>query len=131
MKIELVPFWNLLKARGIAFRDEKKMNVKGSELGHSLGTIEKILQLTIAQKQVLIQRQFQKLMPSQSQYKSTYPKLSKNNELNKELGFASPLDLLLKPEYDKSATPHELLKKKEKENTAPNTYKSLLWIRKS
>ena len=41
--------YEVIKMRGIAFRDQQKVYTKGSEVGYSLGTIEKIL----AQKQVL------------------------------------------------------------------------------
>jgi hypothetical protein len=36
--------YEVLKARGIAFRDEKTVYVKGSELGYSLGTIQRLLE---------------------------------------------------------------------------------------
>ena len=36
--------YQVIKARGIAFIDEKKVYVKGSELGYSLKTIERILE---------------------------------------------------------------------------------------
>ncbi len=35
--------YELIKARGIAFRDKQKVYTKGSEVGFSLQTIEKIL----------------------------------------------------------------------------------------
>ena len=45
--------YNVIKGRGILFIDDKKVRIKGSEAGFSLGKIEKILQL----KQDLIVKQ--------------------------------------------------------------------------
>ena len=45
--------YQVIKSRGIAFIDNKGVYVKGSELGYSLATIEKILQLPPQQKQTL------------------------------------------------------------------------------
>ena len=41
--------YEVIKMRGIAFRDQQKVYTKGSEVGYSLATIEKVL----AQKQEL------------------------------------------------------------------------------
>jgi len=45
--------YKILKARGISFIDDKKVKIKGSEVGFSLSNIERILQL----KQELVLRQ--------------------------------------------------------------------------
>jgi hypothetical protein len=44
--------YQVLKGRGIAFIDDKKVKIKGSEVGYSLMTIEKILGQQETQKQV-------------------------------------------------------------------------------
>src|SRR5439155_10287830 len=46
--------YKVLKGRGIAFIDSKGVYVKGSELGYSLAKIEKILELSMNQKQALL-----------------------------------------------------------------------------
>lgn len=45
--------YDVIRGRGIAFIDSKGVYAKGSELGYSLATIEKILQLSLHQKQTL------------------------------------------------------------------------------
>jgi hypothetical protein len=46
----------VIKGRGIAFQDEKKMYVKGSDLGYAMATIEKVLQFNLQQRLGLNQR---------------------------------------------------------------------------
>lgn len=43
--------YEVIRGRGIAFRDAQKVYSKGSELGYSLATIEKQLKMQLAQKQ--------------------------------------------------------------------------------
>jgi len=52
--------YQVIKGRGISFIDDKKVKIKGSEVGFSLANIEKILAL----KQELAARQKQKLLAS-------------------------------------------------------------------
>jgi hypothetical protein len=49
--------YKIIKGRGICFLDDKKVKIKGSEVGFSLATIEKILAL----KQQLHEKQLQKI----------------------------------------------------------------------
>ena len=52
--------YQVIKARGIAFIDDKKVYVKGSELGYSLQTIERILEqnkLKLNRQNILQQKQ--------------------------------------------------------------------------
>ena len=51
--------YQVLKGRGISFVDEKKVKIKGSEVGFSLMKIEKILDLN---KQINIKKQARKLL---------------------------------------------------------------------
>ena len=106
--------YEVIKGRGIAFRDEKKMYVKGSELGYSLSSIDKILQLTLSQKQTLIQNQIKKEKYVNPYSKSGSHLLSKNREPNRELDYDRAIEILLKTEHDDSITPHKLLQKKRK-----------------
>lgn len=46
----------VVKSRGISFIDDKKMKVKGSEVGYSLSTIEKILSHSFERRQRLYQQ---------------------------------------------------------------------------
>ena len=51
--------YELIKARGIAFRDKQKVYTKGSEVGFSLQTIEKILVFKAALKQTFSEQKEQ------------------------------------------------------------------------
>src|SRR6202000_283528 len=55
------------KGRGIAFEDEKKVRIKGSEVGYSLGTIEQTL--------VKNQREFLRQQPEYKQKRKEISKL--------------------------------------------------------
>jgi Relaxase/Mobilisation nuclease domain len=46
----------VIKGRGIAFQDSKKVYFKGSDLGYSLANMEKILNYPVQQRQDLLQR---------------------------------------------------------------------------
>lgn len=106
----------VIKARGIAFRDSKKMYAKGSELGYSLSKIEKLLQLTLTQKQLQIHqdlRKEKKLIPDP---KNNRPEMSKNKLPDYLPDLPKALEILLRPELEFDYTPHELLEKKRKKN---------------
>ncbi|MDP1762532.1 MAG: relaxase/mobilization nuclease domain-containing protein [Sediminibacterium sp.] len=106
--------YEVIRGRGIAFRDEKKMYAKGSELGYSLAKIEKILEQTLTQKQALILREVQKENAFKQQSKSVTPSLSKSMEQDRKMDYSKALEILLRAERDYSQTPHELLQKKRK-----------------
>jgi len=120
--------YQLIKGRGIAFVDDKGVRVKGSEMGYSLKRIEQIFE----QKQELkLEQQFkylQELKKEQGQQPQQEPvgknslllkkesrdnygkgenQLSVEQKLEKQL--ERTLDILLKPEYENSNTPYELL----------------------
>lgn len=115
--------YNVIKGRGISFIDDKKVKVKGSEVGFSLAKIEKILNL---KQELEIKREKQRLQeiaiekyidkhahtPVQKLLLKTVHSDRQEDfevfELEKQL--QSLLDVLLKPEYaDQSVNP-ELLK---------------------
>jgi hypothetical protein len=50
--------YEIFKARGIAFRDKQKVYTKGSEVGYSLKTIERILTLNSESKQTVLQQKW-------------------------------------------------------------------------
>lgn len=105
--------YGIQRARGIVFYDPQKVRTKGSDVGYSLSKIEKILSLAKEQRPALLKRlnQDAKKALSQHQKQSTdtahnrtqYPAL---NELVYQL---------LKPESLQENTPHELLKKRKRQ----------------
>lgn len=104
--------YELIKGRGIAFRDSKKMYVKGSDLGYSLATIEKILQQTHALKQLTIRQQIQKEYglrrePKISQSNAAIEMIQSNPSKHDSL-----LEILLRPEKDNDYIPHQLMQKR-------------------
>ena len=104
--------YQIIKARGIAFIDKKGVYVKGSEVGYSLATIDKILQRSPAHKQIIISMQKEK--------DSIYNKHLQQRSLNKEQKISDEMkkdlykvvDILLKPEEINNYIPHQLLEKK-------------------
>jgi hypothetical protein len=127
--------YQIVKGRGITFIDNKKVKVKGSELGYSLHTIEKLLQqkqekklkpenlsgaakrkeketATIPQKEVAATGfKHKKVITAYEQ--NLLPENSVLEELSKGLG--GILSDLLKPEYaDQSISPELLHKAKIK-----------------
>jgi hypothetical protein len=117
--------YQVIKSRGIAFVDYS-VYVKGSELGYSLATIEKILQLSLYQKQTL----FIKAKPEQLlSKKGTHFKQLEVKSLSKELLQDLKLEPnkilsgLLKPLHIDSKISFELIKM-EKENVR-NIYKKI------
>lgn len=104
--------YELIKGRGIAFQDSKKMYVKGSDLGYSLATIEKILQQTHALKQLSIRQEIQKEYELRRE-----PKISQSKAVTETIQsypskHDSLLEILLRPEKDNDYTPHQLMQKR-------------------
>jgi hypothetical protein len=106
--------YELIKGRGIAFRDAKKMYAKGSELGYSLSTIEKILGLSHNQKQILIRRHLQKENSLRKDRISRPISTQKNTIQDPSFGSTNTLEILLRPEVDFNHSPQLLLQKKRK-----------------
>jgi hypothetical protein len=126
--------YKILKGRGITFIDEKKVIVKGSELGYSLMTIEKILQqkheLNIRQTtnlQIITDKHKQDLRePLQQGQKLSEPPKEKvrsdsstvnskidsiSNQLQK--GAAALLNELTRPDQGETSLNPELLKEQQ------------------
>ncbi len=128
--------YEIIKARGIAFRDKQKVYMKGSEVGYSLQTIEKILALKPELKQASLQQkdeqkfhfikpQIKEQKPEFTQQKINEQKeelnISRIKELkleNKEEKYSTEqsklLEQLLKPEHQNERINPELLKKKKR-----------------
>jgi len=126
----------VIKSRGIAFIDDKKVKTKGSEVGYSLQTIEKILLLTPEEKQKILKqnegRQLGYLKEEISTAKTqlvtqklSHEKQSINTEKTREFQEQSMcekqlseaeklLELLLKREQQIERTDPNLLQKKKK-----------------
>ena len=108
--------YQIIKARGISFIDNKKVKVKGSEVNFSLQTIELILQ-----KQAIAEltNDNTKLLADRNNPKAYSANLSKtekgisiSDSLKKD--FSKGLDQLMKPEQNHEPAGEELLKKKRK-----------------
>jgi hypothetical protein len=125
--------YQVIKGRGITFIDDKKVRVKGSELGYSLMTIQKLLQSSqmqeLKQKDVgkIQERHIERRSPNQQiiaanarlrrKIKETQPppfrEQSPLDELQKGIG--GIISDLLKPEYpEDNAINYELLKEAHK-----------------
>ena len=117
--------YEVLKARGIAFRDEKKVYVKGSELGYSLQTIERLLEQNKVRLEKTISHRVQwgereqKIVQkveglSTSEKKAALQK--GNGSLGKSVtkGAAKVLKDLLRPEQNSDQLPQELTHEQKK-----------------
>lgn len=87
------------------------MYVKGSDLGYSLSKIEKILQLTLVQKQVFIRQELRK--EKQHQIQSPF-QVEKDVNQGKLQNISKALEILIRPEHGYNLIPGELIQKKRK-----------------
>ncbi len=106
--------YEVIKGRGVAFRDQKKMYAKGSELGYSLSKIEKILQLTLTQKQLIISNDLRKENAFIKDPKNIRSGMTKSMVQDNKHSLPKALEILLRPEHDYDHTPHQLIQKKRK-----------------
>ncbi|MBT9485649.1 hypothetical protein [Sediminibacterium sp.] len=106
--------YEVIKGRGIAFIDSKKVYVKGSEVGYSLSIIEKILATTDLQKMRLIQRQIaeEKAVKKSKPIKQKEPPKNIAKEFRQD--FSKAVEILLRTEETFNQTPYELINKKRK-----------------
>ena len=74
--------YQVLKARGISFIDDKKVKIKGSEVGFSLMKIEKILALKKEIESKELVNEFQQEVLQKQQRKDTQQPLSANQKLS-------------------------------------------------
>jgi hypothetical protein len=127
--------YEIFKARGIAFRDKQKVYTKGSEVGYSLQTIEKILAVKPELKQrLLIEKEQQRIRDAKRQIATEKPALlsDKSREEHEKSGIHKAkeigpetkeekhfeeqfklLDELIKPELNYERINPNLLKKKK------------------
>jgi hypothetical protein len=125
----------VIKSRGVAFIDDKKVKTKGSEVGYSLQTIEKILFLNPEEKEKILKQKEEQQSGSPKEeirqktqlitQKPAQEKQSKNNENaeefqeknsheNQQSEARKLLELLLKPEQQIERINPNLLQKKKK-----------------
>lgn len=105
----------VVKSRGISFIDDKKMKVKGSEVGYSLSTIEKILSHPFERRQRLFQQlEKEKKQSSKVTSQQQLNTLSKDMRQQNNLDLSKALEILLRHEQDFNQTPYELIQKKRK-----------------
>ncbi len=74
--------YQIIKARGIAFIDRKGVYVKGSEVGYSLASIEKLLQRSPEHKQTVIS--IQKVRDSQAEKQFHQPSTNHQQKISSE-----------------------------------------------
>ncbi len=97
-----------------------KNDVKGSELGYSLATIEKILQLSLQQKQTLFINGIPKelLQKNGLKFNQKAVKYLSEEELKEiKIRQHTILDDLLKPMHAESKVPNEFLKRKKTQHS--------------
>jgi hypothetical protein len=124
--------YEVLKARGISFIDDKKVKIKGSEVGFSLMKIEKILALNKESESKEAIKEFQQEVLQKQQDKdiqqpfSATPKLLfKKQETVPKMEFkkqmAELIDNLIKPEnISEQFIPGLLKKRRVKKRRRPN-----------
>lgn len=109
----------VVKSRGISFIDDKKMKVKGSEVGYSLSTIEKILSHSL-ERRLRLQKQLEQdkkqslKVTNRQELKPFSNILSKSLEQQNNLDLTKALEILFRQERDFNQTPYELMHKKRR-----------------
>lgn len=109
----------VIKSRGISFIDDKKMKVKGSEVGYSLSTIEKILSHPLERRLRLhqeVERMKKQSIKTVRQLQSKPLPFSELKQManQKGLDLCNALEILFRQERDFNQTPYELIHKKRK-----------------
>lgn len=121
--------YQVLKGRGIAFIDDKKVKIKGSEVGYSLMTIERLLSQKQTQK--LVQGTKKGETIELSKQKQTWTSIGSGKASEKDIEKLPEkqndmpltgtyknqlLEALLKPEPENDASPFLYEKKKKKKH---------------
>lgn len=119
--------YQITKGRGILFTDEKKVKVKGSEVGYSLGKIEKILDLQQQLQQVkedkAKQEQSTKLQPARTLQQFKQVLQEAEHLRDKESFLTKTIDILLKPSAGiDNYVPQELLKQHQQQKKKRGLY---------
>src|SRR5690606_31627967 len=114
----------VIKGRGIAFRDEKKVYAKGSELGYPLQKIERLLEqnkMALNQPPKRVELKPNSTLAKQQLSEKEDKSLSSVDSLAKEFPRVM-MDHLLSPEQTNMQTLYELThaKKKKKRGQKPH-----------
>jgi hypothetical protein len=102
--------YGIYKARGIAFTDEKKVRTKGSEVGYSLRTIERILALPKEHKGLILAKQKKPALKPSKQPEGHAGQLKQADSLAENL---------LKPEIGRGGPAPGLIVKKRERKKGP------------
>lgn len=116
--------YKVIKGRGISFIDDKKVKIKGSEVGFSLAKIDRILSI---KQQLEINKAKQQRQADGNKPSMTYSKASvqeHNQEVQESFGMiekqlSSLLYQLLKPEYGVDYINPDLIKEAKKKGKRP------------
>ena len=113
--------YQVIKAKGITFIDDKKVYVKGSKLGYSLKTIERILeQNKLKQDHQMMLYQKQQTGNVSANSRPLKGKIDSRN-VHRPNELSKAMSELIKPEEDNAQLPYELIpKRKKKKGLRPN-----------
>lgn len=123
--------YQIIKARGISFLDKKKVKVKGSEVGYSLQTIEKVLSLKPESRTQILKEEEIKLREQLSistdvksnkllQAKSPSQEIKRQEQPFQSNETSKILETLLRPERQNEYIDPRLLKKKKQQKQSPH-----------
>jgi hypothetical protein len=107
----------ILKGRGIAFIDEKKVKIKGSEVNYSLQTIERILEKQRLFLEGRSAKKEQFTWNDNSHLRINSEQINKQGSLpagNLVKEASAIVEQIIKPEHFNDPINHQLLKKKRK-----------------
>jgi hypothetical protein len=120
--------YKVLKSRGISFIDDKKVKIKGSEVGFSLAKIEKILSL----KQQLAIKKASESKERENESRPSFSSFNSQQQNNNQQSYAKEntaeaiasqisglIGQLMNPEYVSDYIDPELLKQGKKKNKKP------------
>lgn len=115
--------YEVIRARGIRFIDEKKVKIKGSEVGFALQKIEKLLSLDSLQRGLFLERVQHKWKQSGINAKGIQKEQSKEPSQQNEMGrsvISETAKLLAKPEPFRQPPENAgLIKKRKRKKRGP------------
>ena len=128
--------YQIIKARGISFLDKQKVKVKGSEVGYSLQTIEKLLslkpelrrQIFKEEEEIKHRQQLSTITPgpirksteSFQQKSPSHLQRFEKQEQSSQSGESKILNILLRPKRQSQNINPQLLKKKKQQKQKPH-----------
>ncbi|MGN8034126.1 relaxase/mobilization nuclease domain-containing protein [Chitinophaga sp. 22321] len=101
--------YTIIKGRGISFVDEKKVKIKGSEVGFSLAKIERILSLKMELRHKQLEQKTLDALARRSTDKDFISKIDYVSSLAPVIDqLSSLIEILLEPEMTSGYLPYEL-----------------------